>query len=488
MLGRGWFWESSGSTRGSFRPHFPRAVDSLLAALNTPIAPCTGMVRYAGCGWGSAGCFVVIRSILGGTTLCPKGLSGRDVVVCAAWIFDLVQRLDCPVVGFHKEVSGLRVVAKLGRWALVSVALVALLGGCMPRGGVSNPGWTTVNIRDHIVYGALATGQVVALDATQQGLPLWTYPAVKESSGGFSLFKSSGQAAGDSTLDAVYGIPIITEDAVLVTSYDHRLHAFRRDSGAHLWDFSADEAIIGGAALVDGVAYFGSSDHRVYAFDIETQGPVWDTPFETGDWVWGVPAVDEDRVYVGSMDHSVYALDRTSGAQVWRTDVVGAVLGSVTLSDGVVFAGGVDRRLYALNADDGSILWKSDVFGGWVWGEALVNEEYVYFGTLDGAVHALSVKNGAPRWEPVQTLSAVRAGPALVGEHLVIGNEAGAVYAINLETGEGKQRFQAEGSLLSVPVIEDGIVYIGTTLGNVYALDLSRPVDPEVWVYPPPKK
>ena len=84
MLGRGWFWESSGSTRVSFRLHFPRAVDSPLAALNTPIAPCAGMVRYAGCGWGSAGCLVAIPSIPGGMTLCPRELPGRDAVVCAA--------------------------------------------------------------------------------------------------------------------------------------------------------------------------------------------------------------------------------------------------------------------------------------------------------------------------------------------------------------------------------------------------------------------
>ena len=235
----------------------------------------------------------------------------------------------------------------------------------------------------------------------------------------------------------------------------------------------------------DGIAYFGSSDHRVYALDVETQKTVWDRPFETGNWVWGAPAVDEERVYVGSMDHYVYAIDRETGVEGWKREVGGSALGSITLSDGVLFVGTVDRRLYALDKEHGAELWKTEELGGWVWGEALAHDGYVYFGSLDGKIHARKVSDNSSRWEPVQVDGAVRAGPALLDTHLIVGTESGAIYTIDAETGKSQERSVAAGAVLSTPAIEQGIVYIGTTAGNVYALDFTRGIDPFVWTYPP---
>jgi len=82
----------------------------------------------------------------------------------------------------------------------------------------------------------------------------------------------------------------------------------------------------------------------------------------------------------------------------------------------------------------------------------------------------------------------VRAGPVLWGEELVVGTEAGALYRIAAQTGEQGTLFTASGAVLSLPAVADGIIYVGTTLGNVYALDLSAKGSPEVWVYPPKKQ
>jgi len=383
----------------------------------------------------------------------------------------------------------LKIVTKRWRFILIFIVLAAAFGGCMPRGAVTNSGWTVVAATDKAVFAVLATGRVVALDVENGGNELWSYPLVtQETKGGFLAGCSGGSSSADKPLDAVYGIPALTENLVLVASYDHRLHAFDRSSGSKVGDdFAADGAIIGGVTVRDGVAYFGSSDYKVYAVDIATRKLVWKEPFATGHWVWGEPAVDEKRVYVGSMDHNVYAINRQTGQEEWRKPVGGSVPGSVTLADGVLLVGGVDKQLRALRAEDGTEIWARPL-GNWVWGEVLVHDDYVYVGSLDGKMHALKLADGSPRWEAVALEGAVRAGPALLDGDLIVGTESGAIYKINMETGRSEVLFRAAGAVLSTPAVVGSRIYVGTTVGNVYALDAGRTSDPQVWVYPPKQK
>jgi len=348
---------------------------------------------------------------------------------------------------------------------------------------MSNPGWTVVSANDEVVYTVLPTGQVIALDAGQ-GSTLWSYPTPSEGGGGLGAIFSRQSQEGDSPLDGVYGLPALTGDLLLISSYDHNLYAFDRSTGTLRWSFSAEEGIVGGVTVYEGVAYFGASDYRIYAVDVTTGEPVWDAPFSTNNWVWGAPAVDDTRVYVGSMDHRVYALDRQTGSLVWQQELGGSIPGSVTLSDGALYVGAVDKELHALQASDGSEAWSASL-GDWVWGEAVVEGGYVYACSLDGKVHGLAVGDGSPRWEPVVLDGALRAGPALQDGHLIVGAESGKVYRIDVENGTAEELAAAQGGVLSRPAVVDNMVYVGTTLGNVVALNTELSGDPTVWVYPP---
>jgi len=365
-----------------------------------------------------------------------------------------------PKLAEIKEVMSLRTVRKAGRYIPLLIMLAIFMVGCMPSGTMKNPGWTVLTAQDDVVYAALSTGKVVALDGAKDGQEIWAYPQQSGPSGGIvcSLMQSGGDDT-DKPLDAVYGIPVLTKSLLLTTSYDHHLYAFDRESGQKRELFPAGEAIIGGVTLYKDIAYFGSSDHKIYALNVTEEELIWDTPFETSNWVWGAPAVDAGRVYVGSMDHYVYAINRQTGLEEWRKDIGGSIAGAIALEDQRLFVGSVDKRMHVLSSEDGSEIWKTDELGGWVWGEALVHDGYVYFGSLDGTIHARNVENGSPRWDSVSLEGAVRAGPALAGNNLIVGTDAGALYIIDMENATGQ----------------------------VYGLDTTSRT-PQVWVYPPPKK
>jgi len=383
----------------------------------------------------------------------------------------------------HLEVRGLN-LAKKGRLFLLWLTVVVFaLTGCMPRGAMTNPGWTVVAAADDVVYAALASGRVVALDAAS-GEELWAYPLQAEKGAVGCSLPGGSSDNGEKPLDAVYGLPVVTGDVVLIASYDHHLYAFDRATGEREPLFTADDAIIGGVTVYDGVTYFGASDYLVYAVDLATREAIWEKPFRTGNWVWGTPAVDEERIYVGSMDHHVYAINRRTGIEEWRRDMGASVPGSITLSGGTLFVGAIDKQLHVLDAENGRELWQRPM-GDWVWGEALVHDGYVYAGSLDGRVHALSLSDQSPRWDPATLDGAVRAGPILVNGGLTVGTEAGTVYRIDVETGDGEVFFDAKGAVLSRPALLGDMLYLGTTVGNVFGLDSNLSHDPQVWVYPP---
>ncbi len=388
-----------------------------------------------------------------------------------------------------KEVLGLKSVPFRGLLALLLISILLGVGGCMPRGGVINAGWTVVTVQDQVVYGVLAAGQVVALDAAKGGDVVWSYPPAQQGQTGpaCSIIRpASGNTV--SPLDAVYGLPVVSDGLLLVTSFDKHLYAFDRATGDKVWDYAVEQAIIGGVTLADGVAYFGSADHQVYAVDLASQKPVWAQPFKTENRVWGAPAMDAKHIYIGSMDHFVYAIDRQTGAQVWRHDVGSSVPGSITLANGLLLVGGVDKKLHALKADDGSELWASAELGGWVWGEALVQDGVVYFGSLDGRVHALAIADGASRWNAVEVDGAVRAGPVVHGTNLIVGTDKGRVYTIKMQDGSRDLiTDKVVGGVLSRPAVDGDMIYVGSTTGSIYALDTTRR-DPVAWIYPPATK
>jgi eukaryotic-like serine/threonine-protein kinase len=389
----------------------------------------------------------------------------------------------------NQEVVGLKRVLNGGRWAFLVIILALVMSGCSSR-GVVNPGWTVVAATEDSVYAVLATGKVVALDAAT-GQERWYYPIAQASSGGLAgLFAPKATGEQQTVVDAVYGLPIVTDDLVIVGASNNRLFAFNRSTGQKIWEYTTLGAIVGGATEFKGSVYFGAADSgvsasRVYALSAitPTAEVAWNVSV-TKHWIWGAPAVDEGQVYIGSMDHHVYSLDRKTGTVIWDRDMNAAVPGSLSLTDNAVLVGGVAKKLTSLNKLTGETLWEKTL-GQWVWGEAVVSDSIIYIGTLDGVVHALAVQDGATKWDSVQLDGAIRAGPAIAGNYLVIGTDTGSVYRIEMTSGKAELIYKVAGaSILSKIAVVGDRLYVGTTTATVVALDVTRVGGAPLWVYP----
>jgi outer membrane protein assembly factor BamB len=269
--------------------------------------------------------------------------------------------------------------------------------------------------------------------------------------------------------------------------------------------------------VYQGVVYVGSGDGNVYALEANSGALRWS--FKTGNVVHASAAVANDTVYIGSWDSFFYALDAKTGNERWRfkTGVDPVIFNQVGIQSSALVAGGLvyfgcrDANLYALDAQTGAKVWAFGNKGSWVISTPIVMGGVLYFATSDsGLIQAVDAKTGSLRYSLSFHHWPMFSSPAIAGGDLLIGSHAGTLMAIDLDkhavawtyrtdgavrnaaaytqkNGDpdygaafidnfyddliiGVQRMMSVGSVLSSPVVADGVVYFGSSDGNVYAI------------------
>jgi eukaryotic-like serine/threonine-protein kinase len=269
--------------------------------------------------------------------------------------------------------------------------------------------------------------------------------------------------------------------------------------------------------LWNGVVFFGSGDGDVYALNAASGELRW--KFKTGDVVHASPAIADGTLFIGSWDSYFYALDAASGHEKWRFKTgedpqihnqVG-IQSSASVADGMVYFGCRDSNFYALDAKTGQKLWSFPNHGSWVISSPAVKDGTVYFGTSDtGLFHALNAKTGAAVFSINFHGWPMFSSAAIAGNMAYIGSHSGKLFAIDLTSQKQAWTFETEGSrqnghnysksdgmpnyeaafasdfyddvvngvtkmmsvgtILSSPVVADGVIYVGSSDGNLYAL------------------
>lgn len=266
--------------------------------------------------------------------------------------------------------------------------------------------------------------------------------------------------------------------------------------------------------IAGGIAYFGSGDTYVYALDVASGALKW--KFKTGDVVHASPAVANGTVFIGSWDRNMYALDAASGNMKWKFETgqdtviynqIG-IASSAAVSNGMVFFGCRDGHFYALDAKTGAQRWSHDNRKGWVIASPAVVNGVVYFPTSDGTrFKALDAATGELKFNIANKYVSF-SSPAIVNNVAYFGSSDGWLHAVDITAGKLKAEFETDGSkanaskyrgpngeiqglfpdftlegmflgvnnmfslgsVLSSPVVADGVLYVGSTDGNLYAL------------------
>ena len=255
----------------------------------------------------------------------------------------------------------------------------------------------------------------------------------------------------------------------------------------------------------------------LYALDAGTGAVRW--AFKTADTIHSSPAVADGMVYVGNMESRLYAVNADTGEQRWHfqagTDSTyfnqHGLQSSPVVANGRVYIGGRDGGLHVVDAQTGEAVWKFDTNGSWVLGSAAVDGDRVYLGTSDtNMLRALDATTGESLFG-TSLATYIYSSPAIAGETIYIGTCGGVLFAVDATSGDVMWQFRTEasardthgilnpdgtwnlaalfageytvenasaavekfldlGAFLSSPVLRDGVLYIGSADGNLYAL------------------
>ena len=100
--------------------------------------------------------------------------------------------------------------------------------------------------------------------------------------------------------------------------------------------------------------------------------------------------------------------------------------------NGVVYIGSDDDNIYALNASNGEKLWMHATDGPIGYSSpAVVPDGIVYIGSSDSSVYALNATNGDKLWSYPILDGAFESSPAVVNGVLYIDSINGNVYALS---------------------------------------------------------
>jgi outer membrane protein assembly factor BamB len=368
------------------------------------------------------------------------------------------------------------------------------------------------------VYFGSDDGALYAVDTTtgdevwrfETGGPVRSSPAV---TGGLVFFGSYD--GGFYALDSVSGELVWRFE----TTGERRWRAANLDGmipqgEVHTdpWDF-----FLSSPAVARGVVYFGTGEGMLFALDARTGAERW--AFETADTIHSSPAVAGGTVYVGNMESRLYAVDAATGEERWHfqagTDSTyhnqHGLQSSPVIAHGRVYIGGRDGGLHVVDAETGAALWKFDTNKSWVLGSAAVDGNRVYLGTSDtNMLRAVDATTGEPLFGTLLG-TYIYSSPAIVGETIYVGTCGGVLFALDAKSGDVEWRFRTEasardehgilnsdgtwnmtrlfvgpytvenangavekflglGAFLSSPVVRDGVLYVGSADGHLYAL------------------
>ena len=269
--------------------------------------------------------------------------------------------------------------------------------------------------------------------------------------------------------------PAAADSTVFVAALDGKVYALTASSGELLWSYDTGSQAVKRPTVVDGVVYVNTED-GLHALDAETGDGLW---LHSSSEV--APTVVDGTVFSVRNAGDVVALDAASGETVWGYgNGNGLMRHSLTVSGGMVYFGIDYDHLYASNASNGQMEWSHKI-NTTMYASPVVADGAVYAITFDGDLNALDASSGELLWHDQIPGNVSRLLEVVDGGLYVA---PGDLHALDASTGDWLWSLPEESfggvywdswgvSARAVPyfAMAEGVVYIGSNLGGVFALD-----------------
>ncbi|MCU4676995.1 outer membrane protein assembly factor BamB [Catenovulum sp. 2E275] len=293
-------------------------------------------------------------------------------------------------------------------------------------------------------------------------------------------------------------------------------------------NMSADVRVSGMVASYEKL-FVGCENGQIYALDINTGEQLWQASV-LGE-ILSAPIAEEGKVIVNLGAGNTVALDADDGKQLW--DSISEVptltirgVSSPAYAQGGVFVGGANGKLLTYAAANGQLAWDvaiakpqgstelarivdidaTPIISGYnlyalsaggalssidmrsarvVWKREYRGYENM---TLDGSqlllsddhsvLYSVDARTGVENWSNLKLRNRQVTAGAVFGDYYVVGDFEGYLYFFNKTDGELVYMRQLDNeSLVAQPVVENGLLYVQTREGDLFAISLPQTQD-----------
>jgi outer membrane protein assembly factor BamB len=293
-------------------------------------------------------------------------------------------------------------------------ALNATTGGEIWKFDSGTAGRVVPTATDKYVFLTDQSSAVIAVDAAT-GKELWRHPGSRPNTS-----------------------PIVFADRVLVDGANGKSFVLDQATGAEVSHFDFASELSRSPAYADGVAFGASESGTLFAVDVTTGSERWHV--ETSSPEVSTPTVIDGTALVslwaGDNTGSLVAYDTATGQQAWiYSSPNGMGFSAPSVAGGLVIAGGFDGLVYGIKANDGTLAW--------------------------------SVETGS-------TLP-ITSAPGIANGIVYVGNANGQILAMDAASGATQWTAPFSGVAAFGPIVNNGMLWLTTALGEVYAFGTGVP-------------
>lgn len=277
---------------------------------------------------------------------------------------------------------------------------------------------------------------------------------------------------------------LIYEDRVVVGNDGTKGNgqAIDLQTGEELWRYDCGTALrvdlqrfehtVIGVAKRDGI-------DELFSLDLETGSPRWTIDHDRGDGTafGNTPAIIGDQVWFGSAS-GVFVYDAHSGDVIDAVDLGGPISTSLLATDRHLYMG-VGQELLRLDLDTREIDGRFDLGGKLVGRPALLGDSIgvlVNWRTPRSRLVVLDSKLETLRWEwtpEVNSHYGTIARLHTYDDFVLMGTQSGRIFGLDVNDGSILWETSIDEAVRAA-LIHDGVLYIGTIPGPVYAIKMGE--------------
>jgi outer membrane protein assembly factor BamB len=229
-------------------------------------------------------------------------------------------------------------------------------------------------------------------------------------------------------------------------------------------------------SIVDGRVVFGDYGQATSMLNPRQIVSVYgysDPPGASSDWQNDSLAQDKiiapplqigDRAFIATGDSKLFAIDVTDeGSPVWSApfEVENPIWGPMAYDDGTIYAAAMDGNVYAIDAESGTEngRWETDTsFPGGI----TLDGDTLYAGAYDKKLHAFDKTSAGSEFWVFDADAGIWGAPIVVDGQVLFGDTVGNVYAVEAETGELIWKKAVDGPIVTSPAADNGTLYIAS--------------------------